>query len=205
MSDDVVPDEVVPDEVEPDDIDDFGEQKQYQQAMEELRQHQERQGQQFVIPETDLEFESKVIDPEVDVRDVLDPKKFESIRKKIVNLITVNLTTSNYNDNDLREMRLGAMAAIKVLDAMIATGKDLSSAYNQIALNLQADATLFKAHNGWANIMARSEFREAKTLESMVQRIESETEEPKRHFNLPLFKNANKRVIVQSPSRTPLR
>jgi len=173
-------------------FEDFEEQQEktgieYQKALEELRKQQDEN---FVaVPETDLEFESRIIEPGLNVQDIFDKEKFGKIKAKILNLLNSNLSTSNYDDKTLREMRLHVMAAIKVLDAMNVSGLDLSPAYNEIVLIMQSDATLLKARGGWANIMRRSTFSESTVLEKMVSEEEKE-QQRKKFFNFPFFTRA---------------
>ena len=176
-------------------------QEEYQAQLLRLREQAEQQQQYISAPETDLEFEAKLVEPGLNVQDIFDPKEFPEIRKKIINYINLNLATSNYDDKTLREMRLMSMAAIKTLIAMNVSGLDLSSSYNELALNIQADSSMFKAHNGWANLMYRSQFTESKVLETSLSPAENELHQ-KSKFNLPLFSKARSgREMVQPSSR----
>ena len=180
-------------------------QEEYQAQLLRLREQQEQQGQYIAAPETDLEFEAKLVEPGLNVQDIFDPKKFPDIRRSLINYINLNLATSNYDDKTLREMRLMSMAAIKTLIAMNVSGLDLSPAYNEIALNIQADSSMFKAHNGWANLMYRSQFTESKVLETSLSPAETELHQ-KSKFNLPVFTKARSGAqIVQSPSKSGLK
>ena len=176
-------------------------QEEYQAQLLRLQEQAEQQQQYISAPETDLEFEAKLVEPGLNVQDIFDPKEFPEIRKKIINYINLNLATSNYDDKTLREMRLMSMAAIKTLIAMNVSGLDLSSSYNELALNIQADSSMFKAHNGWANLMYRSQFTESKVLETSLSPAENELHQ-KSKFNLPLFSKARSgREMVQPSSR----
>jgi len=109
---------------EPEEIDEIEAQheqqmQEYQEQLQKIREQNEQQGQYITVPETDLEFEAKLVEPGINVQDIFDSKKYGQIKRKLLNFINLNLTTSNYDDKTMREMRIGAMAAIKILDAML--------------------------------------------------------------------------------------
>jgi len=71
---------------------------------------------------------------------------------------------------------------------------------------LQADASIFKAHDGWSNLMYRSQFHESRVLEAMSSPAEQELDQDKKRFNLPFFTRArNGNQIIQPSSRNALK
>ncbi len=199
MENEEPPEPEVPEEIDEAEEAQVKRQEEYQAQLLRLREQQEQHQTYIAAPETDLEFEAKLVEPGLNIQDVFDPKKFPEIKRKLINYINLNLATSNYDDKTLREMRLMSMAAIKTLIAMNVSRLDLSPAYNEIALNIQADSSMFKAHNGWANLMYRSQFTESKVLETSLSPAETELHQKSR-FNLPIFSKARSGAQMVQPS-----
>ena len=159
-----------------------------------------------IFPETDLEFETKLIEPNIDITNIFDNKKEKDLKRTLLNFLNFNLASSNYDKGSLRVMQSFVNVISSLLSDMKRTDLDLSASCNFFTIKLQSLATLFKGYNGWITLMHNSQFSEAKVFEFAASNTEEEIDENKKHFNLPLFTKARSgSKIIQPSSRNALK
>jgi hypothetical protein len=142
--------------------------------------------------ESELDYESRIIDPRMSVKDSL-PDDFGEIKEKLLNFLDVNLSTSNFTDDYLKEVLFAGQTAIALLNLLQVTrNKHILPIYNEYVLEIHLLALALKGKEGWAVTMHRSTFSEASTLETLIHRAVQEKEEEKK-----------KGFFVSSPKKKP--
>lgn len=118
-----------------------------------------------------IELESILIHPGVSLTQLFETGGLEKIRKNVIELFSINLSSTNYDADDLRLQRLALKELLLVLDIMMSSkGKiDLRDYYNSLVIEMHGDAAILKGKGGWANIIAHSEFSESKTIQEVIE------------------------------------